>query len=57
MIFSPVAAGLGDWVAAADGELDPPQATRTAPAASDEATTFNFMKADTGVGYEAVTPA
>jgi len=53
-IFSPVAAGLGDGLAAAvDGLAEPPHAATSAATAMPNATTFPRMKTDTETGYGA----
>jgi len=58
MIFSPVATGLGDGLAAADEvELEPPHAQTSATPAMPDAMTFRSTKTDTEVGYAAATRA
>ena len=52
-IFSPV--GLGEGLADAAGELDPPHAANSATAPRANATTFVCTKLDTEVGYAAVS--
>src|SRR6267378_7089904 len=54
-IFSPVAAGLGDGLAAEVDGLLPPQAAASRTVAI--AKSFDFMHTDTPKGYERVTPA
>src|SRR5882757_4982673 len=54
-IFSPVAAGLGDGLAAEVDGLLPPQAAASKTEAT--AKSLDFMHTDTPEGYERATPA
>src|SRR5882762_7411202 len=54
-IFSPVAAGLGDGLAAEVDGLLPPQAAASKTEAT--ANSLDFMPPDTPEGYERATPA